>query len=177
MNEDMRCMCTPQEYIGKLFDETQDGRLEIHYFPLLDQPYSTVYKMDWSQQDADNLVERYVALTTALTCIGSLHDRLSNEADRTACLSADEQKVWDTYVKPFDPFEVDEDTMAALQWRSETETLEEEEVALLERHYEWYVANSRRRLPFDRWCPARLINRAQRYEALVRLNAPRTVLA
>ena len=58
MNEDIRRECTPQDYIRKLFHETKDGKLKIHYFPFLDQPYSSTYRMDWTKNDADALFER-----------------------------------------------------------------------------------------------------------------------
>jgi uncharacterized protein (DUF1810 family) len=91
-------------------------------------------------------------------------------------LSSNELEVWDTYIRPFEPFEVDLDIIADLHFRSETDSLEDEEYELLERHHDWFVANSHQRLPFDRWCPAHLINRAQRYEKLIELKAPECIV-
>ncbi len=177
MVEDIRRNCTPQDYIRKLFDETQEGKLTIHYFPFFDQPYSSTYKMNWTKQDAETMVERYNALTAALTHIGKHHDELEDEDKRNELLSSEELKIWDTYIKPFEPFEVDLEVVAELYFRKETDSLEDEEYELLERYHEWFVANSHKRLPFDKCCPSQLINRAQRYEHLARLDAPGSVIA
>ena len=176
-NEDFRKDCTPQEYIFKLFEDTKDGKLTINYFPFFDQPYSLTYRMDWTKQDAEKTVERYNSLTKALTGISKVHDELEDEEKRKELLSATELEVWETYIKPFEPFaEAEPDVVGTLYLRSETETLEEEEYELLHRHYEWFVTNSRKRLPLDKWCPANLINRAQRYEKLSQINAPKCVI-
>ena len=176
MTEDIRSECTPQDYIHKLFCETKDGELTINYFPFFDQPYSFTYRMDWTKQDVEAIVEHYNSLTAALTRIGKCHNELEDEARRKELLSSNELEVWDTYIRPFEPFEVDLDIIADLHFRSETDSLEDEEYELLERHHDWFVANSHQRLPFDRWCPAHLINRAQRYEKLIELKAPECVV-
>ena len=177
MVKDIRCECTPQDYIRRLFCETKDGELTINYFPFFDQPYSFTYRMDWTKQDAEDIVERYKSLTAALTHIGKHYNELGDETNRKELLSASELEVWDTYISPFEPFEVDSDIIVDLHFRSETDSLDDEEYELLERHHNWFVANSRKRLPFDRWCPAKLINRAQRYEKLIEINAPESIVA
>jgi hypothetical protein len=63
MIEDIRSECTPQDYIHKLFCETKEGELTIDYFPFFDQPYSFTYRMDWTKQDAEAIVEHYNSLT------------------------------------------------------------------------------------------------------------------
>ncbi len=173
MTEDIRRECTPQEYVRKLFEETKDAELTINYFPILDRPYTSTYKMDWTKQDAERVVRRYNALVSALTRIGKLHD----EANLKSLLTTEELKVWDTYIRPFTPFEVDLDVIADLYFRRESDSLGDAENELLDRHHEWFVTNSRQRLPFDRRCPSYLMNRAQRYEKLIALNAPKTVVA
>ncbi len=176
MNENTRAECTPQEYVRKLFEETKDGKLTINYFPILDQPYSSTYKMDWTEQDAENVVQQYSSLTSALARIGKLHDELQDEANRQNLLTAEELEIWNIYIRPFEPFETDLDVIAELYFRSEGDSLTDEEYDLLERHHEWFVANSRQRLPFDKCCPAKLVNRVQRYEKLVSVNAPKTIV-
>lgn len=176
MNEDTRNACTPQEYILKLFDETVDGKLKITYFPLFDQTYSLKYKMNWTKEDAQNMVQRYNKLTAALARIGEVHDKLGEETVRQELLTEYEVEVWNTYIRPFTPFEVDLDVITELYFRRETDSLEDEENELLERHYEWFVTNSRQRLPFDKVCPSQLVNRAQRYERLKELDAPECVV-
>ena len=177
MTEDIRKECTPQDYIRRLFCETKGGELKISYFPFLDQPYSFTYRMDWTNQDAEAIVARYNSLTAALTQIGKCHNKLGDEKKRKELLSPKELDVWDTYIRPFESFEVDSDAIADLYFKSETDSLEDEEYELLDRYYDWFVTNSRKRLPFDRWCPAKLVNRAQRYEKLIELNAPQSVVA
>jgi uncharacterized protein (DUF1810 family) len=177
MNESTRNKCTPQEYIMKLFEETKSGRLEIHYFPFFDQPYSLKYKMNWTKDDAESLVRRYDALTSSLARIGQLHEELEEESKRLALLTAEEMDVWNTYIRPFEPFEVDLDVVSELYFRRETDSLEDDENDLLERHYEWFVTNSRLRLAYNKRCPSQLINRVQRYERLMQLNAPEVVVA
>ncbi len=176
MNEDIRRKYTPQEYIRKLFDETKEGKLEISYITLFDEEYSSTYKMDWTKKDVEHTVERYENLTASLTHIGKLHDKLTDEAKCRALLTEQDRNIWYKYIRPFEPFDGDVELVAELQLRAETETLEDEEWELLERHHDWFVKNSRKRLPFDRMCPSHLIKRAQRYERLIELNAPDVVV-
>ena len=176
MNIDTRSALTPQEFLRRLYAETQDGKVSIEYHPFFDEPYSITYDMDWTAEDAETLVRRYDTLVTALTRIGTLHDELETEADRKRLLTASELEIWDTYIRPFDPFEVDLSVIGELDFRSETETLSEEEQELLERHYEWFEANSLQRLPAVKLSPAKVINRARRYEMLVKLNAPQVII-
>ena len=172
MTENTYRESTPQEYIYKLFEETAGDRLTINTFPLFDQPYATTYRMGWTKKDADEAVARYDALTAALCVIGK-----TDKADcREGLLSPEELEVYNTYVRPFPDFEVDLEEVGTLYFRSETETVEEDEYELLERHHEWFVENSRKRLPVTNRCPSYLINRAQRFERLASINAPDCVL-
>ena len=168
---------SPREFIRQLFAETKDGKVSIEYAPFLDEPYTMTYEMDWTAVDVENLVQRYDELTAALTRIGKLHEALGDEASRQALLTPEEQAIWDTYIRPFDPFEGDLDAVADLEFFSETETLTEEEQALLDRHYAWYEANSLKRLPPIKCAPTLVISRARRYEHVVRLNAPASLIA
>lgn len=87
-------------------------------------------------------------------------------------------EIWNTYVSPFEePFEVDGEVIVEISLRQECgETITDEEFELLKKHHDWIVDNSRKRLPINRCCPSKLINRARRYEKLVSLNAPRVVV-
>ena len=176
MKVDERRELSPQEFIRQLFAETKEGKVSIEYAPFFDEPYTMTYEMDWTAEDAENLVQRYNALTAALTRIGKLHESLDVEANRKEFLTPEEQMVWDTYIRPFEPFDGDLDEVADLEFFSETETLTEEEQAILDRHYGWYEANCLQRLPVMRRTPTCVINRAQRYERLVSLNAPAIVM-
>jgi uncharacterized protein (DUF1810 family) len=176
MKVDVRRELPPQKFIRQLFAETKDGRVSIEYTPFFDEPYTMTYEMDWTADDVENLVQRYDALTAALTRIGKLHKVLDEDANRKRFLTPQEQLVWDTYIRPFDPFDGDLDEVADLEFFSETETLTEEEQAILDRHYAWYEANCLQRLPVVKCTPTRVINHAQRYERLVSLNAPVVVI-
>jgi uncharacterized protein (DUF1810 family) len=176
MKVDVRRELSPQEFIRQLFAETRDGKVSIEYAPFFDEPYTMTYEMDWTAEDAENLVQRYDALTAALTRIGKLHEVLEEEVNRKEFLAQEEQAVWNTYIRPFSPFNGDLDEVADLKFFSETETLTEEEQAILDRHYAWYEANCLQRLPIVKRTPTRVINRAQRYERLVSLNAPKIVI-
>ncbi len=173
---EMRKELSPQKFIRQLFAEMKDGKVSIEYHPFFDEPYTMTYEMDWAAEDAERLVQRYDTLTAALTRIGKLHDELEAETNRKQLLTEVEQEVWDTYIRPFEPFDGDLDVVADLVFRCETETLDEEDQALLDRHYEWYEANCLQRLSVVKCAPTRVINRAQRYEHLVSLNAPEIVI-
>ena len=54
--------------------------------------------------------------------------------------------------------------------------LSEEEQYLLERHYEWFEAQSLKCLPKSAYSPMNLILRAKRYEYLVSHKAPKSVI-
>lgn len=176
MTVDTRRELSPQEFIRRLFAETKDGKVSIEYQPFLDEPYTATYEMDWTEEDAQRLVQHYEELTAALTKIGNQHNAMEVEENRNQLLTQAEQAVWDTYIRPFDPFDGDLDEVAILEFRSETETLDDEEQELLERHYEWYEANCLQRLPVVKCTPTGVINRAKRYERLVSLNAPAVVI-
>ena len=176
MKAEMRRELSPQEFIRQLFAETKDGKVSIEYAPFFDEPYTMTYDMDWSAEDVENLVQRYDALTAALTHIGKLHEVLDEEANRKAFLTPEEQLVWDIYIRPFEPFDGNLDEVADLEFFSETETLTEEEQDILDWHYAWYESNCLQRLPVVKCTPTHVINRAQRYEHLVSLNAPVIVI-
>ena len=176
MNVEERRSLTPQAFLRQLFAETRDGRVSIEYDPFFDEPYTMTYEMDWNEEDVRQLVQHYDALVAALTRIGKQHEALEEEANRKEFLTPGEQLVWDTYLRPFAPFDGDLAEVAELEFRSETETLTEEEQALLERHYEWFEANCLQRLPVVKCAPTRVINRARRFERLVSLNAPAIII-
>ena len=176
MDKKTRNTINPQDYILQLYNETFDGKLAIKHYSFFDGDYTDKYEMDWNRDDALELVERYKKLVNALTRIGKMHDKLNDEEARYKLLSLEEYEVWDTYIRPFSEFDWDLDYVSQLQFRRETETLEDEEYEILERHYEWFVANSRERMPFDRCCPAKLINCAINYEDLIKSGAPESAI-
>ena len=176
MNENTRRELTPQEYIYKLFEETEDGKLRIKYYPFFDQSYGMNYFVDWNKEDVVTLVNRYDQLTSALKYIAENYELLDDETQRKELLTFDEEYYWNIYIKPFEPFEVDMSVIEELYFRKETDSLDDEENELQERHHDWFVYNSQLRLPSDRWCPSAMINRAKRYETLLRSGAPDIVV-
>ena len=177
MKVEVRRKLSPQAFIRQLFAEKKDGKVSIEYAPSFDEPYTMTYEMDWTAEDVENLVQRYDALTAALTRIGKLHESLDVDANRKEFLTPEEQMVWDTYIRPFEPFDGDLDEVADLEFFSETETLTEEEQAILDRHYAWYEANSLKRLPAVKCAPTLVISRARRYEHTVSLGASPILVA
>ena len=109
MTETKRRECTPQQYLLELFSETKDGILKINYFPYNKMPeYSLTYKMDWTEQDAKNLADRYTTLIASLDRITTkLRDQLNDSQAAKDLLSNEDFEVWNTYVRPFAPFEVE----------------------------------------------------------------------
>lgn len=178
MTQEMRRELTPQQYIRRLFAETKDGKLKITYhYPLdVQQPYTITYRMDWTQNDVEAVVQQYEALSAMLRKIGTLQTELQDEKKRKTLLTPEEQKVWQTFIQPFSAFEVDESVIEELYFRGEYDTLDDEENALLERHWWWRERNTLERMPFLRRSPTSMILRARRYEKLVEWTAPETVI-
>lgn len=177
MTENERRECTPQQYLLKLFSETKNGSLEINYFPYNHMPeYSITYKMDWTEQDAKNLADRYTTLIASLDRIAKLYNQLTDSQTAKSLLSSEDFEVWNTYVRPFTPFEVDESVIDELYFRAEYDQLEDDENDLLERHYEWYKANCLERLPYVKCAPNHLISHVRRYVSLSILGAPEVVI-
>lgn len=165
MTEATRKALTPQQYIHQLFTDTKDGVLNITYYPYNGEPpYTLTYAMDWTEEDAEEMVRRYEALTKVLDKSG------------TEPLTTEEQDVWDTYARPFDPFEVDLSVIDELYLRGEYDSLDDDENALLERHFWWRERQCLERLPFLRRSPTDMIVRAQRYAKLAEWKAPELVI-
>ena len=136
--------------------------------------------------------EKYNMLASALTRIGRLHDRLEDEDERKALLSADDLEIWNIYVKRFEPMEVnwaefypippcepDEliSLIFAIRERGRYGDLIEEESALWEKYCIWQEEQSQKRIPFNRRSSVNMITRAMRYEKLISVNAPEVVVA
>lgn len=173
MEENKYQSLTPSQYIRRLFADTKDGQLEITYYPYNgEQPYARRYKMDWTEADAEEMVKKYEFLTAVIEKCG----KLQNEDQFRALLTPEERTVWETYLRPYAPFEVEDEVIGELYLRAEFDSLDEEENELLERHFRWRERNSLTRLPFLRRSPAQMILRAMRYEKLIRLGAPDPVL-
>ena len=177
MTRDMRAELTPQQYIRQLFAETKAGKMSItyHYQYDIEEPYTRTYDMDWTAEDAQSIVDRYDDLTAKLCKFASMQAQLQEESPEKL-LTPEELRVWETFLKPFAPFEVEESVIGELYLRGEYDTLDDEENELLERHWRWRERNSLERMPFLRRSPADVILRARRYARLVELSAPEVVI-
>ena len=178
MTEEERRSLTPRQYIHRLFADTRDGKLEITYYhpQNLEPPHTRTYEMHWGEAELEQMVQRYEKLETMLRTFAGLQTQLEEEETRKKVLNQEQLQAWETFVKPFPPFEVTESVIGELYYRAEFDTLDDEENELLERYYWWRQNNSLARLPFLRRSPADMILRAQRYETLVGWNAPEEVL-
>ena len=191
MTREMHDALTPQGYIRQMFRETQDGKLSITYYPFIGEPETITYQVNWTEEDAAQIIQKYNLLTFALTRIGRLHDQLEDEQSRNKLLSEDELQIWNTYVKPYEPMVVDwkqlypipprepNELMPLIQEiheRAEFGDLIEEEEKLWKQYCMWREEQSQKRIPFHRRSSADLIQAARRYEMAIRLDAPELVV-
>ena len=191
MTREMRNNLTPQDYIRQMFRETQDEKLSITYYPFIGEPETITYQVNWTEEDAEQIIQKYNLLTFALARIGRLHDQLEDEQSRNKLLSEDELQIWNTYVKPYEPMVVDweqlypippckpDELMLLIQEiheRAQFGDLIEEEEMLWKQYCMWREEQSQKRIPFDRRSAANMIQRARRYEKLVSMHAPETVV-
>jgi hypothetical protein len=183
---------TPQGYIRHMFAATENGKFTVEYkdreYGFED--YEKTFQVNWTEEDAEKTVEKYNLLTFALARIGRLHDQLGDEESRKNLLSEGDLEIWNTYVRPYEPLEVDwdklhidpctqEELMQLVEdayWRGRYGDLFEEEELLLQWHWKWQEEQSQKRIPFNRRSCANLILRAMRYEKLISLGAPEIVV-
>ncbi len=188
MNEKMRNDLTPQGYIRHMFAETENGKLKIRYADFNEE---ITYDLNWTEDDVEETVQRYNLLTSALARIGRIHDELEDEENRRKLLSEADLEIWNTYVRPYEPMEVnwDElypippcephelmDLIQAIHERSQDGDIIEEEELLWKQYCMWREEQSQKRIPFNRRSCANLISRAARYERLISLDAPEIVV-
>jgi hypothetical protein len=138
----------------------------------------------------EEAIQRYNVLASALTRIGRIHDKLEDEENRSKLLSEADLEVWNTYVRPYEPLEVDWDKLGippcnqvellalieSAQERAYDSDLFEEEEYLLEQYCKWMEEQSQKRIAFNRRSCASMITRAARYERLISLGAPEIVV-
>ena len=176
MTKEMRNDLTPQGYIRQMFRETQNGELSITYYPFLGEPETVTYRVNWTEEDAEQIIQKYDLLTMALARIGRLHDQLTDEAARQELLTEKQQAVWEVYVRPYEPFEKDLAVVQMIHGRAQLGDLLEEEEDIWKRYCMWREAESQKRIPFHRRSSADMIQRASRYERLISLQAPELVV-
>ena len=192
MNVQMRNDLTPQGYIRHMFAETQNGEFKVGYTEFFNDsaPEERTLQLNWTAEDAEKVEQRYNLLTSALARIAHLHDQLENEENRKKLLSESDLEVWNTYVQPFEPMEVNWDELYPLSpcepeelpyliceihERAIGDLIEEEEL-LLKLYYMWREEQSQKRIPFNRRSSADMITRAMRYEKLISIGAPEIIV-
>lgn len=193
MTEQMRNDLTPQGYIRRMFSETVNGEFKVGYRNpdnhFIEE--ERTIQVNWTEEDAENTVQRYNLLTSALARIASVHDQLNDEESRKELLSEADLEVWNTYVRPYDPMEVNWDELypippcepnelmsliAEIHERGRYGDLIEEEELLWKQYCMWEEEESRKRIPFNRRTSTDLITRAMRYERFISLGAPEIVV-
>ncbi len=160
---------SPQEFIKRLFDDTKDGCMQITYYGTLDY-WDVHFNVAWGEKEYQEILEKYNKLSEKLYYFGKMHDRLIDENERKSLLSKDDFKLWETYVKPFKSFEVEEDVIEELYFRGEFDQLSDEENELLDKHFNLRNEEGLSRLPMGGELPYHLIYAAQRYENFARYN-------
>jgi len=193
MTEKMRNDLTPQGYIRRMFAETDNGEIKVGYKNPENHfiEEERTIQVNWTEEDAEKSVQRYNLLTSALVRIGRLHDQLGDEESRMKLLSEEDLEVWNTYIRPYEPMEVNWDELypippcepnelMSLVWdiheRGQYGDLIEEEELLWKQYCMWNEEQSCKRIPFNRRSSANLITRASRYERLISFGAPEIVV-
>lgn len=191
MIEEMRNDLTPQGYIRQMFRETEDGKLAITYYPFIGQPETRTYDVNWTAEDAEQIVSRYILLTNALARIGRLHDKMEGKEAWYKLLAEADLEVWNTYVRPYEPMEVNWDELYPIPPCEQEELMSliyeihergryghliEEEKMLWKQYCIWEEEQSQKRIPFNGRSSIDLIQAARRYEKAVCLNTPEVVL-
>lgn len=192
MTEEMRNDLTPQDYIRHMFAETKDGEFKVVYENLQNGfVEERAFYVNWTADDAEKTVQRYNLLTSALARIGRIHDQLEDEENRIKFLSESDLEIWNTYVRPYEPFEVNWDELypippcepdelmsliGEIHERGRYGDLIEEEELLWKQYCMWEEEQSRKRIPFNRRSCSGLVKRAMRYERLISMGAPEIVV-
>lgn len=193
MTDQQRRELTPQDYIRKMFEETINGEVKVGY-EVPENNFTeeeVTYQLNWSAEDVEKTVERYNLLTSSLVRIGRIHDKLDNEENIKNLLSKSDLEVFNTYVRPYEPFEVNWDELypippcepgelmfliEEIHERGRYGDLIEEEELLLKKFYMWREEQSQKRIPFNRRSSARMILRAARLEKLISVGAPEIIV-
>lgn len=166
-----------KQYIYELFSNTRDGKMTITYeTPHYTFPCTLTYTVDWTREDADNIIARYTKLFSIICRLAVLREELKSTENRQKLLSRDELLVWKSFIRNFAPFEVSEAAINELYRRGEFDELDEEENELLERYQTFREAEALERLPYKRCSPLKFIVAAKRVEAFIALGAHESVI-
>ena len=192
MKEEIRNSLNPHEYIRRMFEETENGKYEVVYkhreSDLIEE--TAYFHFNWTEEDVEKVIQQFDELTFALKRIAEVHDQLDSEESRKELLSESDQKVWNTFVCPYEPMEVDWDRIGlqplehnelmslihTIHERGKYGDLFEEEEYLWDVYCKWLEVQSQKRIPFNRRSSSDLIPAAARYERALSLNAPESVV-
>ena len=193
MNTQTRKDLTPQGFIRRIFAETENGKVSVGY----ENPYNyfadeeKTLCLNWTEKDVDTVIQRYNLLTCALARIARVHDQLDDEENRKKILSESDLEIWNTYVRPYEPMQVNWDELYpippckpdellpliySIHERSQLGDIIEEEEKLWNQYCKWNEEQSQKRIPFNRRSAADMIERAMRYERFISLGAPEIVV-
>jgi hypothetical protein len=178
MMDENRYEIAPVEHIRNLLNSVKDGKLTITYYDPIEPSYTVTYDVCCTAADAEGLVFKYETLTQALEAIGKIHSKLDTGVKVEDVLTAEQIAVWNTYICDFDEaFDAGKyDLNEIYDMRQCGAELNDEERDVLERHYEWFEAQCLKRLPKKMHSPMHFVNKAQRYERLIALKAPKIVI-
>ncbi len=181
----------PKGYIRWLFKNTKDGKIEIPYCDSFGNPETRTVRVEWTEADMEAIVDRYNVLTSSLRRIARVHDELDDEENRKKLLSEADLKVWNVYVRLYEPMNVNWDELFPIppcepdelmslirdiHERSIYGDLIEEEKLLWDKYCRWQEEQSQKRIPFSRRSSADMIEKAFEYERLISFNAPESVI-
>ena len=178
MIDEKRLDTTPTEHIYNLLKSVNDGKLTVTYYDVIEPPYKTTYDVSCTAENTDELVLKYESLIKAIEEISVAREKLDNGAKAEDIFTAEQLYVWNTYIRDFDELfdagEYNLDELYDRKWCGDE--LNDEEQEVIERHYEWYEKQCLSRLPKKVHSPHFLLNRVRRYEYLLRMNAPESVI-
>ena len=172
---------TPVQYIRDLMNSITDEKLTITYHDPLEPSkpsYTETYDVSCTAADADEFVSKYEALTSALEAIGKVHEKLDSGVKAEDVLTPEQIAVWNTYICGFyEGFDAGDHNVDELFVKLENGyELSDEEHEVLKRRDEWFEEQCLKRFPKKAYPSKFLVNRAQRYEWFVKLNAPKIIL-
>lgn len=193
MTEQMRNDLTPQGYIRHIFAEIKNGVFKVGYKNPENRFAEEERRLELNAtaDDAEKIVQQYNLLTFALARIARLHEKLKDEESRIRLLSETDLEIYNTYVLPYEPMEVNWDELypipprepsglmqliQEIHERAEYGDLIEEEEILWKQYCIWRENQSQKRIPFNRRSCADLITRASRFEGLLSKGAPEIVV-
>ena len=179
MKEINRYEMNPVDYIRHLFAKTRDGRLVFTYEPeVVAEQYMYVLMMDWTEEDAQTLVERYSTLEAQLRKFVHEYETLKDEKPRKYALTPEERTSWEIYMEPCEGLHAIDSfyNMSKYneeEWRYE---ISDENFLKLKEMHESYEADCLKRLPFNRTSPADMIRAAHRFAMFLQMQAPAIVI-